>query len=170
MYHPDKYGHHNDALEKFCNVFNEAAAKVGGLILMKASEVENFREDGEIIYKPTGKRILYDFEKRFSYYDSCGSFKFDTFGQFERKIQKPEITLSIQCSRDERCFIIAWHEDYKKEKIVYMHSRTASGGTENTGKRFTKDFLELSYAEMDKFYKILEKAFNSGFNCQSFKI
>jgi len=170
MYHPDKYGHHNDALKKFCKTFNEAASKAGDLIFMKPSDTENFREDGEIIYKPTSKMILYDFEKRFSYYDSCGRFKFDTFGQFERKIQKSEIALSIQCSRDEMCFIIAWHEDYKEEKIVYLHSITASGGTENTGKRFTKNFLELSYSDMGKFYKILEKAFISEFNCQSFKI
>ncbi|HMR92164.1 MAG TPA: hypothetical protein PKC69_07610 [Chitinophagaceae bacterium] len=170
MYHPDKYGQHNDALERFCTAFNEAALKAGGLIFMNPSAIENFREDGEIIHRPTGRKTLYDFEKRFSYYDSCGKFRFDTFGQFERKIQKAEITLSIQCSRDEKCFIIAWHEDYKKEKIVYLSSKTASGGSEKGGKRFTKDFLEIDYTDMDKFYRILEKAFMTGFNCQSFKI
>lgn len=170
MYHPDKYGHHNNALENFCKTFNAAAVKAGDLIYMKPSDIENFREDGEIIFRKTGKMILYDFEKRFTYYDACGRFKFDTFGQFERKIQKPEISLSIQCSSDEKCFIIAWHEDYKKEKIVYIRSKTGSGGTEGTGKRFTKDFLELSYNNMDKFYKILLKAFEGGFNKQSFNV
>lgn len=170
MYHPDKYSSHNEALEKFCETFNQAAVKEDDKIFMKPSDIENFREDGEIIYKPADKRILYDFEKRFSYFDECNKFKFDTFGQFERKIQKPEIALSIQCSKDEKCFIIAWHEDYKKEKIVYLRSRTGSGGTEGTGKRFTKDYLQLSYAEMDKFYKILLKAFAHGFNLQSFNV
>lgn len=169
MYHPEKYRHHNTALQKFCTAFNTAAMKMGELLSMKPSDVENFREDGEIIYKPAGRQILYDFEKRFSYYDGCGRFKFDTFGQFERKIQKPEIALSIQCCKDEQCFMIAWHEDYQREKIVYLHSKTASGSTENTGKRFTKNFIELSYDEMDKFYRILEKAFQEGFNCNSFK-
>lgn len=135
---------------------------------MQPSTTENFREDGEIFHSVTGQKILYDFEKRNSYYDAYGKFKFSTFGQFERKIQKPEIALSIQCSKNQDGFIIAWHADYQKEKIVYLHSKTASG-TENTGKRFTKDFIEIRYSEMSLFYKMLAKAFTTkNFNASCF--
>ena len=170
MYHPDKYNHHNNALEKFCVLFNKAAAMLGDHLHMKPSAKENFREDGEILYKPANHRILYDFEKRFSYYDQHKMFKFDTFGQFERKIQKPEISLSIQCSKNEDGFIIAWHDDYRNEKIVYMNSKTATGW-EKTGKRFTKKYMELAYHEMDKFYKMLNKAFTENrFNASCFDL
>ena len=169
MYHPDKYIHHNKALDHFCALFNEAAALSGDLLNMKPSAVENYREDGEIVYKPQNKKILYDFEKRFSYYDGYKKFKFDTFGQFERKIQKPEISLSIQCSKDEGGFIIAWHEDYRQEKIIYIASKTA-GGTERTGKRFTKKYKELAYEEMGRFYQMLNKAFTENcFNATCFE-
>lgn len=170
MYHPEKYIHHNKALDHFCALFNEAAARLGDLIYMKPSAIENFREDGEIVYKLQNTRILYDFEKRFSYYDNYKMFKFDTFGQFERKIQKPEISLSIQCSKNEDGFIIAWHEDYRQEKIAYINSRTANGW-EKTGKRFTKKYRELAYHEMERFYKILNKAFTENrFNASCFEL
>lgn len=170
MYHPDKYKVHNDALDRFCHAFNEVALQEGGLLLMKPSEMENFREDGEIFYLPTGAHTLYDFEKRNKYYDSCG-FAFRDFGQFERKIQKPEISLSIQCCKDETCFCMAWHEDFKKEQIKYIGSVTASGKKEFTGKRFTTAFQELKYREMDKFYRMLTKAFTTNqFNGSSLKI
>lgn len=170
MYHPEKYSHHNDALSKFCTLFNQTATALDNLITMNPSPTENFREDGEIVFKPGNQKILYDFEKRFSYYENYGNFKFDTFGQFERKIQKPEISLSIQCSKNENGFIIAWHEDYKNERVVYLNSKT-SNGSENTGKRFTKNFKELKYTEMDKFYTMLYKAFtNNCFNASCFRI
>lgn len=127
---------------------------------MESSRVENFREDGKIICLSVNQYLLYDFEKRDRYYDSCG-FRFKDFGQFERKIQKPEIALSIQCSKDEKCFCIAWHEDFKKEEIKYIGSATASGKKEYTGKRFTKAFREMNYNEMNIFYHILLKAFTT---------
>jgi len=170
MYHPDKYNSHNKALERFCSVFNETANKEDKTIYMKPSEIENFIEDGEILYIPTGQKILYDFEKRNSYYMKCG-FPFEDFGQFERKIEKSEIYLSIQCSKDEKCFCIAWHEDFKKEQIHYIGSATSYGNKEYSGKRFTKSFLEIKYTEMKLFYNILLKAFiNKTFNSSCFNL
>ena len=46
MYHPEKYIHHNKALDQFCALFNEAEARLENLIHMKPSTIENFREDG----------------------------------------------------------------------------------------------------------------------------
>jgi hypothetical protein len=170
MFHPDKYMPHNKALDKFISIFNSVSKKEGALLKMMQSEIENFREDGEIIFLPNGAKTLYDFEKRNRYYDTCG-FSFKDFGQFERKIQKPEISLSIQCSKDEKCFCMAWHEDFKKEQIKYIGSVTGRGNKEYTGKRFTTAFKELKYSEMDQFYKILVKAFSSNnFNSSCFEI
>jgi len=170
MYHPDKYHPHNEALGRFCEAFNDVARNAGDLIFIRTSDTENFIEDGEIIYRATNKSILYDFEKRNSYYNTCG-FPFLDFGQFERKIKKPDISLSIQCSKDEKCFCIAWHEDFKKETIKYIGSLTGYGNKEHTGKRFTKKFKELNYSEMDQLYQMLLKAFTSNnFNSSCFEI
>ena len=171
MYHPDKYENHNTALKKFIGAFNKVASQKGGKLEMYYQEVENFRDDGGIIYKPRRSRILYDFEKRFSYYDTCKKFKFASLGQFERKLRKPEIKLSIQVSTDEKCFMIAWHADYKKEERILLGSKTATGRKEYDGKRFTKDFIELSYGQFDKLYDILLYAFEKrAFDKSSFKI
>ena len=152
MYHPKKYEAHNKALKYFIQKFNEIAYKKGNELEMYDQEVENFRDDGGIIYKLDNTKVLYDFEKRFTYYDCCGGFKYNTLGQFERKIRKPEIKLSIQCSKDEKCFMLAWHEDYVKETRQNIGSVTASGEKEYDGKRFTKDYIELTYEQMDKLY------------------
>ena len=170
MYHPDKYRPHNEALDRFCTLFNQVAAKLGNLLCMQPSAIENFREDGNIFYTLTGASILYDFEMRDRHYNSCG-FPFKDFGQFERKILKPEIALSIQCSKDEKCFCIAWHEDFKKEQIKNIGSRIGSGGKEYTGKRFTVAFKEIKYSDMEDFYLMLLKAFSDKtFNATCFKI
>jgi hypothetical protein len=158
MYHPQKYTAHNEALGRFCHAFNTMAATQAQPVSMEPSAYENFRDDGKITHHLSGKVILYDFEKRNSYYNCCG-FPFKEFGQFERKIDKPEILLSIQSCRDEQCFCIAWHEDFKKEEIRYIGSATGSGRKEHSGKRFTLKFRELRYSEMDIFYEILLRAF-----------
>lgn len=171
MYHSDKYKESNDSLERFCRAFNSVAADLGNDIIFQVSKVENFRDDGAVMHMKQKRKLLFDWEKRHSYYDTYGSFKFDTFGQFERKIRKPEILLSIQCSTDEKGFCIAWHEDFKKEQVVAIGSKTANGGREYDGKRFTKKFIEISYDNMDIFYRILQRAFQSNsFNSDSFNI
>lgn len=170
MYHADKYKDSNDSLERFCKQFNATAATLGGIVKMEVSPVENFRDDGKIIHVPTNAHVFYDWEKRHTYYSGCGEFKFDSFGQFERKIRKSEIELSIQCSSDEKCFIIAWHNDFRKEEKRIIGSKTASGEREYDGKRFTKEFVEISYSKMDIFYNILVKAFKTNsFDSTSFK-
>jgi len=169
MYHPGKYSSHNESLKRFIEAFNRASERLGGRFVMEMRREENFRDDGVIRDRRTGKEVIFDWEKRHSYYERCG-FPFKTFGQFERKIQKEEIELSIQCSKDERCFCIAWHEDFKKEEVRRVPTKKEDGTSENTGKRYTKKFLELRYTEMDKFYRILERAFDTGnFNSTSWE-
>lgn len=171
MYHPGKYNEHNQALLRLIHKFNEVSIQKGNEVKMYYQKNENYRDDGGIIYNKTFAKILYDFEKRHNYYDCCNKLKFDTLGQFERKIAKAEIKLSIQCSSDEKCFIIAWHDDYQKEKKEYLKSQTADGKGERNAKRFTKDFVEIAYSEMDKFYDILVNAFKyNSFNKKSFSL
>jgi len=169
MYHGSKYEAHNKALNSFIESFNKIAIEKGNEIEMYFQETENYRDDGGIYYKKNGHKILYDFEKRFSYYNTCNSFKFKTLGQFERKIRKPEIKLSIQCSNDEKCFIIAWHEDFMKEEKRIIGSKTEKTTKEYDGKRFTNAFLEIKYSQFEHFYDILLYAFiHNMFNEKSF--
>jgi hypothetical protein len=143
MYFSDKYKDHNLALDKFSLIFNNYASSLPEeKLLMKVQKIENFRDDGCIVFIKDSIKIKYDFEKRFSYYSSFGSFSFDELGQFERKISKPEIALSIQCSEDETGFVFAWHSDYLNEEKKFIKSKTSSG-FEGTAKRFTKKFIEL---------------------------
>lgn len=158
MYHPGKYQAHNQSLDKFCELFNQTAAKLGKELAMIVNRNENFKDDGCVAYLPAKKKILYDWEKRDRYYQSHG-FPFEDFGQFERKIQKPEIFLSIQAAKNEEAFCIAWHNDFRKEAIKHIGSVTENGSKEYNGKRFTKKFKELRYNEMDTLYYVLLKAF-----------
>lgn len=171
MYHPSSYESHNEALLRFIDVFNMSSKKFGSEVEMYYQEKENFRDDGGIIHIESSEKILYDFEKRKSYYPSCDKFKFknEGLGQFERKIQKPEIELSIQCCTDESCFMVAWHEDLKNEKKVYLNSQTENGKGERNAKRFTMNYVEIKYSDMDTFYKIVLNAFKQqNFNKKSF--
>ncbi|WP_418178993.1 hypothetical protein ACNSOO_08705 [Aliarcobacter lanthieri] len=170
MYYPNKYEEHNIAQRKLIEIFNQTANKLGSEVEMYFQEHENFRDDGGIIYKSTGEKILYDFEKRHTYYNTYKNFRFTELGQFERKIQKNEIKLSVQISTDESGLILAWHEDYVRKNVNYIKSKTEDGKGEINGKRFTSDFIEISYKNIEIFYHILVKAFKEKkFNKESFK-
>lgn len=159
MYHPSKYKEHNQSLKRFVEKFNEVGLGIDSKIKMIVREYENYIDDAIIYDELTQQAFAIDWEKRHSYYETCG-FPFETFGQFERKISKEEIKLSIQCSKDERCCCIAWHEDFKKESAENVNSVTESGIKENTPKRFTDKFIEIKYDELYKFHEILRKAFD----------
>jgi len=159
MYHPTKYEEHNKALKNLIDKFNKTANRLGGLVEMYFQEHENYRDDGGVIYKQTNEKFLYDFEKRHQYYASCQDFVYRSLGQFERKIKKEEIRLSIQCSSDEKCLMLAWHNDYQKEKAEKIKSSTEDGKGETNPKRFTTDFIEISYNDMDILYDIFLSAF-----------
>jgi len=171
MYYPSKYKKHNESLNNLINIFNNTAKKLGSEIKMCSYEKENYKNDGEILYQKTNEKIYYDFEKRHNHYPTCKQFVFKTLGQFERKIEKTDTKLSIQACTDESCFIIAWHEDYKKEEKRFIKSSTENGAGESSAKRFTSDFLEIKYKNIEIFYKILLKAFREqSFNKNSFNI
>ena len=166
MYHPKKYEDHEQSLKKFVDLFNKQS---DGRICMSIHKEENFRDDGVISDKKTGKQIPFDWEKRHSYYNTFG-FPFDSFGQFERKILKPEVILSIQCSKDESAFCIAWHSDFLKEEMKKIDSIKENGSYENKGKRFTRKFKEYSYKDIGHFNNSLKQAFDKNkFNYEVLK-
>lgn len=159
MYYPSRYNDHNQSLTNFQKEFNRFSAENGGRFKIIVNENENYENDGIIFDNKTQQQICFDWEKRYSYYNTCG-FPFKTFGQFERKIQKDYIDLSIQCSKDERCFCIAWHEDLKKENPKRINSKTEKKTFENNCKRFTTHFKEFKCNKLDEFIRVLEKAFD----------
>ncbi len=160
MYFPKRYQEHNNALDRFVLDFNKHSSLNNFDLSMFVQKIENFRDDGWIKF-PDSSSIKYDFEKRFTYYPSYRKFQFQDLGQFERKIAKSEIVLSIQSSSDETGFIFGFHSDFLKEERKYISSKTSSG-YEKTAKRFTKRFIEVSYEDMVPFQKML-------MNCYEYK-
>lgn len=170
MYHPSSYKNHNRSLKKFAEIFNELSNNMKGRFKIEINKDENFIYDGIIHDKKTGKKIFFDWEKRQSHYINCG-FPFPTFGQFERKIETQRIDLSIQCSKEEDCFCIAWHSDFEGEPTRNIPSITEEKTYEYTGKRFSRHFLEINYKNMEVFHRVLEIAFDdSKFNKESFHL
>lgn len=112
MYRPSTYFDHNSSLKKFMAIFNPCAREYK--IRMFSSDVENFSDDGVIIFDKGHKLIIFDWEKRQNdYITADGKLKFPTLGQFERKFHKdPKIGLTIQCNKDETYFIAALHSSF----------------------------------------------------------
>mgnify|MGYP001174904920 CR=1 FL=1 len=169
MFYPSRYEDHNNALKNFIKLFNLKSIAGNHNLKMSSNLNENYYDDGNILNEINKREISFDFEKRFKYFDTYG-FKFKTLGQFERKIIKSKIKLSIQCSTDEKSFLVAWHEDFYKEKKYKTYSSTESNIKENNPKRYTQDFLEIRYDSMDYFLKIISNSFNKNqYNKSTFK-
>jgi len=107
MKRPSMYNRHKVSLKAFVEKFNNVKDDLG--LVMKIYNTENFRDDGVIVDTKTGKRIIFDWEIRDRYFTS-GKFAFKESGQFERKLKKGEIGLSLQCDQDETAVMAAWHE------------------------------------------------------------
>jgi len=121
MKRPSMYQRHEDSLKSFVEKFNNAKDNLR--LVMQIYNTENFRDDGVIVDTKSGKRITFDWEIRDRYFTS-GKFAFKELGQFERKLKKGEIGLSLQCDRDETAVMAAWHEDWLKEKPRKKKLRT----------------------------------------------
>ena len=66
-------------------------------------------------------------------------------GQFERKLKKGEIGLSLQCDKDETGVMAAWHEDWLKEKPRKKKLRTDQKSDEFGMVRYTRHFRIYLY-------------------------
>lgn len=166
MQRPTFYSKHNKSLEKFANLFN--SEKKYPRLRIEPIQEETFRDDGFIIDAHTNKRIGFDWEIRDRYFSNC-HFQLPTLRQFERKIIKDEIDISIQCDSTETGIIVAWHEDFKMGKRFIQPSKTDFSHKENAWVRETNHFRVYSYENISDFKEMLIRAFvNNQYNHNSF--
>ncbi|MFQ6613245.1 MAG: hypothetical protein ACE5D1_00235 [Fidelibacterota bacterium] len=159
MKRPSMYPHHESSLKKFTDLFNKQ--RDGLSLVMQIYQTENYRDDGVIVDTRTGKRITFDWEKRDRYFKS-GKFRFPTLWQFERKIKKDEIGLSLQCDSNETAVLVAWHRDWLKEPMKTRRLLTDGPGKETAQVRETRHFKIYLYSEMDRFRRMLVRALKTG--------
>jgi len=159
MYRPSHYNIHNESLEKFCNLFNECPEYEH--IKMYPITEETFIDDGYFLNTHTGEKIGFDWEYRANYFQN-GKFSFDTLGQYERKIIKPSIDISLQCDSTQTAIAVAWHNDFYIEPQVRIRLETDYSEKENGKTRYTKKFKIFMYEDMITFKKMINKAFNTG--------
>jgi len=166
MYKPSKYGNHNDSMDNFIKIFN-GCEKYKNIVIIPNPQ-ETFTNDGYIIDEETNQKIGYDWEYRVKYFEN-GKFAFDSLGQYERKIYKPCIDISLQCDSTETAVMVAWHEDWKNEIKTQLNLETDYAKKQFGTVRYTKKFKIYKYSEIEKLKAMIDKAFKTGnFNSESF--
>lgn len=165
MYRPSMYNKHDQSLEAFAKLFNDSEHFPN--IKINPIKEETFIDDGQIIDLDTNQGIGFDWEYRDKYFANC-NFRFDSLGQYERKIRKPSIKISIQCDSTETGIAVGWHEDWLKENRINLNLATDSVDESGTV-RYTKSFKIYSYENIKEFKEMLNRAFkNKRFNKNSF--
>lgn len=159
MYRGSKYKISEESLKRFSELFNgENEFKHIKIYPIKE---ETFIDDGYIKDDLTGQKIGFDWEIRDKYFKN-GVFRFETLGQYERKIAKPSIELSLQCDKNETAVLVAWHQDWKNENIEIM--RLSTDNQDQIGKvRFTKYFKVYNYENISELKAMINRAFQ---NCK----
>jgi hypothetical protein len=156
MYRPKKIKKHNETLKRFQKWFNNSEPHE--IVMCEWAEISRLN-DGVIIYKD--KQIIFDWECRDDWKsesDKC-DFLYPTLGQFERKFDKrKKIELTIQCDKNEKCFIAAWHVDFKS-KTKTVKRRTNYEWREIGKFRETEKFRVFRYTQIHEFKHALKRAF-----------
>lgn len=159
MKRPSKYADHERSLKKFTALFNGISD--GLPLVMQIYQTENYRDDGVIVNTRTGKRVAFDWEIRQKYF-SNGRFAFDELRQFERKLKKDEIGLSLQCDLQETAVLAAWHADWLQASPQVQKSATDYLWKENARVRSTRHFRIYRYANLSEFRAMVGQALTSG--------
>jgi len=167
MYRPSTINKHNESLKRFQKLFN--SSEPYDVIMCEWAEISKLN-DGIIIYR--NQQIIFDWECRDDWYtlsDKC-SFPYSTLGQFERKFKEvAKIELTIQCDRNERCFVVAWHRDFGSPKLVKR--KTDYTWYEKGKMRETDKFKVFNYSQIGVFKQKLKYAFeNNLFNYRCFEV
>ena len=165
MYRPSLYSKHDETMNNFAELFNNCSTCSN--LRMEPITEETFIDDGEFIDINTGKRFSFDWEYRDKYF-SNGNFAFDTLGQYERKIVKPSIQLSIQCDSTETAIVVAWHEDFKKENKQKLNLSTDYSEKQFGAVRYTHAFKVYMYTDIDEFKRMIQRAFDTVLNSSVF--
>jgi len=76
-------------------------------------------------------------------------------GQFERKLKKDEIGLSLQCDKEESAVLVAWHIDFLKERQQTIPLDTDFGIKEMGKVRYTSHFKIFQYSKVPDFRKMI---------------
>ena len=118
MKRPSMYNRHEANLKAFVEKFNNVKDDLR--LVMQIYNTENFRDDGVIVDTKTGKRITFDWEIRDRYFTS-GKFVFKELGQFERKLRKGEIGLSLQCDQSFYEFSLCLIQIFQDISISFRH-------------------------------------------------
>lgn len=158
MYRPSLYSKHDETMNSFSELFNNC--EVCKNLVMRPITEETFIDDGEFIDTNTGRRFSFDWEYRDRYF-SNGVFKFDTLGQYERKIVKPSIQLSIQCDSTATAIAVAWHEDFKRENKTKLSLATDYRKKQYGAVRYTHKFKVYFYKDIVEFKKMIQRAFDT---------
>lgn len=157
MYRGSKYDISEKSLNHFAELFNRENRLKH--IKIYPIEKETFVDDGYIKNELTGQKVGFDWEIRDKYFEN-GVFRFDSLGQFERKIIKPSIELSIQCDKTQTAVIVAWHQDWKKENPEIRCLSTDS--EDQMGKvRYTRHFKIYRYSELSNMKEMISRAFDA---------
>lgn len=165
MYRPSMYGIHDESLSRFADLFNTCDEYKH--ILIEPITKETFDNDGDIKNINTGQSIGFDWEYRDRYFSNC-KFSFDTLGQYERKLIKPSIDLSLQCDSTQTGVIVAWHEDWLLENRITRSLSTDTNDQLGTV-RYTHSFKIFSYEEISNLKEMIDNAFRLGeYNRNSF--
>lgn len=155
MYRPSMYTKHDETMLNFAERFNKSP--VCRNIEMRPNPSETFDNDGVFVDTNTNRTIGYDWEYRDRYFENC-RLAFESLGQYERKLKKPSIQLSLQCDSTETGIAVGWHEDWLKEEKEKRALRTDSSWKEDGTIRYTTSFKIYSFAQMDSFKRMIFRA------------
>lgn len=155
MYRPSMYNKHDETMWNFAERFN--GSPVCRNIEMRPNPVETFDNDGIFIDINTHRSIGFDWEYRDRYFAYC-NLDFDSLGQYERKLRKPSIKISLQCDSTETGIAVGWHEDWLQEEKERKALMTDSSRKENGFTRYTTRFKIYSFEQIDSFKNMVASA------------
>lgn len=155
MYRPSMYDKHDETMLKFVEKFN--GSLVCKNIEMRPNKVETYDNDGIFIDIYTNQSIGYDWEYRDRYFEHC-KLEFESLGQYERKLEKKSIQISLQCDSTETGIAVGWHEDWLQEERERRALRTDSSWKENASIRYTNKFKIYSFSKIDLFKNMVASA------------
>ncbi len=155
MYRPSMYNKHDETMLNFAEIFNQSP--VCENIKMRPNSEETYDNDGIFIDLNINRSIGYDWEYRDRYFANC-EFEFDSLGQYERKLIKPSIQISLQCDSTETGIAVGWHEDWLQEEREKRALRTDSSQKEQGSIRYTTRFKIYSFEDVDIFKSMVARA------------
>lgn len=155
MYRPSMYNKHDETMLHFAELFNSCS--VCRNIEMLPNVIETYDNDGTFADRSTNQTIGFDWEYRDKYF-KYGKFAFKELGQYERKLKKPSIQISLQCDSTETAIAVGWHEDWLLEEEEKRAMRTDHLWKEKGSVRYTTRFKIYSFEQVDIFKKMIARA------------